>query len=162
MVRLRCRRGCGGGDEVLDGLHRLRGGWRSFQWSRRGRGLRLIRKPDPIRALDSASDFARVNPDGGADETAEGKIGGLAKVQACAGEGPGSAGQDAEGEKEDREEAESGGRDEDSPVPKAAGEGYRTRTQARGAGTTRRQAPRGSSPEHGNGPRAWGAWSDAG
>jgi hypothetical protein len=83
-------------------------------------------------------DFARVTPDGGADETAEGKIGGLAKDQACAGEGPGSAGQDAEGEEEDREEKESGDRDQDSPVAKAAGEGYRTRTQARGAGPARR------------------------
>jgi hypothetical protein len=106
-----------------------------------GRGRRLIRKPDPVRVLDSASDFARVNPDGGADETAEGKIGGLAKGQACAGEGPGSAGQDTEAEEEDREETENGGRDQDSPVPKAAGEGYHTGTQARGAGTTCRQAP---------------------
>jgi len=101
--------------------------------------LRLVRKPVQVRVLDSASDFARVNCHGGADETAEGKIGGLAKSdQACADEGPGSAGQDSEAEEEDHDEAESGGRDQDSPVPKAAGEGYSIGTQARGAGTTRR------------------------
>ncbi len=127
-----------------------------------GSGLWLIRNPDQVRGFDSASDFARVSPDGGADETAEGKIGGLAKDQACADEGPGGAGQDTEAAEEDREEAESGGRDQDSPVPKAAGEGYRTRTQAKGAGTTRRQAPRRDCPERGTGAGAWGAWSDAG
>ena len=104
-----------------------------------GSGLRLIRKPDQVSVLDSASDFARVTCHGGADETAEGKIGGLAKSdQACADEGPGSAGQDSEAEEEDHDETESGGRDQDSPVPKAAGEGYSTGTQARGAGATRR------------------------
>ena len=88
-----------------------------------GSGLRLIRKPDHVRVLDSASDFARVTCHGGADETAEGKIGGPAKDQAGADEGLGSAGQDTEAEEEDHDEAESGGRDQDSPVPKAAGEG---------------------------------------
>ena len=127
-----------------------------------GRGLRLIRNPDQVRGFDSASDFARVNLDGGADETAEGKIGGLAKDQACAGEGPGSAGQDTDAEEEDREEAESGCRDQDAPVAKAAGEGYSNGTQARGAGTTCRQTPRRDCPEHGTGAGAWGAWSDDG
>src|SRR5207244_2544365 len=100
--------------------------------------VRLIREPDQVRVLDSASDFARVTCHGGADET-EGKIGGLAKSdQACADEGPGSAGQDSEAEEEDHDETESGGRDQDSPVPKAAGEGYSIGTQARGAGAPRR------------------------
>ena len=112
------------------------------EWCRFGvvrSGPAAIRKPDQVRVLDSASDFARVTCHGGADETAEGKIGGRAKSdQACADEGPGSAGQDSEAEEEDREDAEGGGRDQDSPVPKTAGQSNRTGSQARGAGTTRR------------------------
>jgi hypothetical protein len=109
-----------------------------------------IEKPHAFYAvLDSLCDFARVSHHGYAEETAEGKIGWLAQSdQAWPIEGPGSAGQDTE-EEEDREEGEDGGPDSDSPIHKAAGEGYRTGIQVRGAGITRRQASRGNCPEHG-------------
>src|SRR5437899_432193 len=83
---------------------RRRGRGNSGAASASSEAVRLIREPDQVRVLDSASDFARVTCHGGADET-EGKIGGLAKSdQACADEGPGSAGQDSEAEEEDHDE----------------------------------------------------------